>query len=85
MYGTPQWVLTMPILSDGIQFDSNIVDLEVNTKKYLTVSADWDLAAGVFSGTFAESDTAEVGSEWLLAGGVWNDLGIWLDDEEWED
>lgn len=85
MYNTPQWVLTMPILSDGIQFDSNIVDLEVNNKKYLTVSADWDLKAGVFSGTFAESDTAEAGSEWLLDGGEWNDLGIWLDSEVWED
>lgn len=84
MFLLPQWVLTLPILSQSIKFDSSIVDYQILPKKYQCVSASIDIRAGIFTGVFAEIGAWE-GSPWILADGTWNDNGIWIDSEVWND
>lgn len=84
MYLLPQWVLTLPILSRNIKFDSSIVDYQILSKKYQCVSARIDLKEAIFYGTFCEIGAWE-GAPWILADGTWNDDGIWIDDEVWND
>jgi hypothetical protein len=84
MYILPQWVLSLPILSRDIKFDSSIVDYQVINKKYQCVSCSIDLRAAIFNGVFAEIGAWE-GSEWILEDGSWNDDGIWIDSKLWND
>ena len=84
IYQLPQWVLRLPIHSQNIKFDSSIVDYQVIGKKYHPVSADFDLAGCICSGTFAEIGAYE-GGDWILETGYWNDNGIWIDSEIWLD
>ena len=84
IYQLPQWVLRLPIHSQNIKFDSSIVDYQIIGKKYQPVSADFDLAGCICSGTFAEIGAYE-GGDWILETGYWNDNGIWIDSETWLD
>jgi len=84
IYQLPQWVLRLPIHSQNIKFDSSIVDYQIIGKKYHPVSADFDLAGCICSGTFAEIGAYE-GGDWILETGYWNDNGIWIDSETWLD
>jgi hypothetical protein len=84
MYLLPQWVLRLPILSQGIKFDSSIVDYQIINKKYQCVSANLDLKSAIFNGTYAEIGAYE-GGNWILETGYWDDNGIWIDSETWLD
>jgi hypothetical protein len=87
MYLLPQWVLSLPILSENIKFDSSIVDYQVLSKKYRCVSASFNLRDSICEGIFAEVGAWEgdgTGNQWILKTGYWNDNGIWIDTEVWQ-
>ena len=84
MYSIPQWVLSVPIISNNIKFDSSIVDYQVIGKKYQCVSASFNLRDGICEGVYAEVGAWE-GTEWILETGFWNSSGIWIDSETWKD
>ena len=83
-YNTPQFKLSLPILSQNIKFDSSIVDYQVLSKKYICNSATIDRVNSIFSGVFFEFGTWE-GADWILEDGNWDDNGVWKDDETWND
>lgn len=88
MYLIPQWVLSLPIMSKNIKFDSSIVDYQIIGKKYSCVSASFDLKNSVCSGIYAEVGSWEgdgTGTNWILSTGYWNSAGIWIDSEEWQE
>lgn len=80
----PQFKLSLPILSENINFDSCIVDYRVLPKKYICNRADFDIRNGIMTGTFIEFASWE-GSKWILEDGAWDDDGIWIDNEIWND
>jgi hypothetical protein len=87
MYLLPQWVLSLPILSENIKFDSSIVDYQVLSKKYRIVSASFNIRDSICEGIFAEVGAWEgdgTGNQWILKTGYWNDNGIWIDTEVWQ-
>lgn len=88
MFQLPQWVLSLPILSKNIKFDSSIVDYQVIGKKYQCVSASFNLKQSICEGVFIETGVWEgygTGDQWILTTGFWNDQGIWIDTENWKD
>ncbi|MFO8065949.1 MAG: hypothetical protein R6U11_00060 [Bacteroidales bacterium] len=80
----PQFKLSLPILSQNIQFDSSIVDYQILPKKYICNSAEINYRTNIFDGVFIEFADWE-GAPWILADGTWNDDGIWVDSETWND
>jgi len=85
--GKPQFKLSVPILSPVIEFDSCIVDFLVplvSGKKYLCNSASKNYQTGIFQGEYIEFSEWE-NLIWILAEGTWNDYGVWLDTETWND
>jgi len=81
---TPQFKLSIPILSQTIQFDSCIVDYQVLPKKYICNSAELNYRTNIFKGVYMEFAAWE-GADWILEDGTWNDDGIWIDSETWND
>jgi hypothetical protein len=85
IFKTPQFKLTIPILSRTIQFDSCIVDYLVLSKKYICASAEIDVRSSIFRGSYMEFAAWE-NAVWILEDGTWNDEGIWIDNgEQWND
>jgi len=84
IFSKPQFKLSVPILSQDIQFDSTIVDYQILPKEYICISADLDYRSAIFSGTFVEF-AAWDGTAWILETGFWNDEGIWIDEDTWRD
>jgi hypothetical protein len=80
----PQWAITGTILSENLKPDSCIIDYGVNNKKYLFCNGVFDLQSAQCNGTFIEIG-AYSGGDWILADGTWNDDGIWIDGETWND
>ena len=79
-----KWIIRGDILTKTIGFDSVLLDYGVSNKTYYCKGGTWNLNTSVFSGVFHEIG-AYSGSNWILAGGTWDDDGIWIDDETWND
>jgi len=80
----PQWALSGTILAKNIKIDSCIVDYQITSKKYLVCNGNYDMENCIYNGTYIEIGSWS-GAEWILDGGEWNDDGIWIDTEVWED
>ena len=80
----PQFKLSLPILSQNIQFDSCIVDYQILPKKYICNSAEINYRTNIFDGIFIEFSRWE-NAVWILETGFWNSEGIWIDSETWND
>lgn len=80
----PQFKLSLPILSQSIQFDSSIVDYQILPKKYICNSAEINYRTNIFDGVFMEFSKWE-NANWILETGYWDDEGIWIDSETWND
>lgn len=81
---SPQFKLSLPILSKNIKFDSSIVDYQILPKKYICISSTIDRVHSIFNGVFVEFGSWE-GADWILEDGTWKDNNIWIDDDVWND
>jgi hypothetical protein len=80
----PQYKLSLPILSEDVNFSSNIVDVQVLPKEYISMKYERNLRSGISKATYVEIGTYS-GAPWILEDGTWNDQGIWIDGETWND
>lgn len=83
-FSKPQFKLSLPILSKNIQFDSSIVDYQILPKKYICNSAEINYRTNIFDGVFIEFARWK-NAVWILETGFWNDDGIWIDSDKWND